>query len=286
MLTLGARQAKVNNKDCVLPVGVLITCASAGLPLTTDGGPIHTSPAVYIIRWHWTSDPSGQKTYQENFFKGVGGSTWMSSQTQYCDQATVGYLCAANAHHVGNPSNVLKGTWDDNVNPMPADPTDDDVAAEAIRAAVHFGNTTPASNLQTQYIIDLPKGVDSGFAKGYCAYHSDRSSSHGDLAYTYFPYMTDGGQGCGANAVNSGAKGRLDGVSIVGGHEYAETVTDPTPNTNAGWHDATGSENGDKCAFIFFGPGAMQNVGFSNGSFAVQSLWSNKANFGAGGCVS
>ncbi|GAC1419145.1 MAG: hypothetical protein NVSMB57_13580 [Actinomycetota bacterium] len=286
MLTLPA-QLKANmkaNKDCVLPVAVLVTCASAGLPLTTDGGPIHTAPAVYIIRWHWSSDPSGQKAYQENFFKGVGGSSWMSSQTQYCDHATVGYLCGSGARYVGNQANVLKGTWDDNVNPMPADPTDEQVADEAVRAAIHFGNTTAASNRQTQYIIDLPKGVDSAFAKGYCAYHSDKPSSQGDLAYTYFPYMTDGGSGCGQYAVNSGSNGRLDGVSIVGGHEYAETVTDATPNS--GWHDATGSENGDKCAFIFFGPGALKNTNFANGSFAVQSLWSNKANFGAGGCVS
>jgi hypothetical protein len=32
---------------------------------------------------------------------------------------------------------------------------------------------------------------------------------------------------CGENAVNSGAAGRLDGFSIVLGHEIEETVTDP-----------------------------------------------------------
>ena len=32
---------------------------------------------------------------------------------------------------------------------------------------------------------------------------------------------------CGENAVNPGAAGKLDGFSIVLGHEIEETVTDP-----------------------------------------------------------
>ena len=43
-----------------------------------------------------------------------------------------------------------------------------------------------------------------------------------------------------------------------------------------GWLDASGAENGDKCAWISSGVGATQNVSFSTGTFAVQSLWSNK----------
>jgi serine protease len=103
------------------------------------------------------------------------------------------------------------------------------------------------------------------------------------LAYTNLPYIPDAGASCGANFVNK-TGGSLDGVTIVEGHEYAETVTDPYPSS--GWLDANGAENGDKCAWISSGKqGAAANITLTTGSFAVQSLWSNSFNSNAGGCV-
>jgi hypothetical protein len=78
--------------------------------------------------------------------------------------------------------------------------------------------------------------------------------------------------GCGQGDVNS--PGNYDGFSIVEGHEFGETVTDPFPDT--GWidyNDSTGGENGDKCAWTNDG-----NVTFSTGTFAMQPLWSNSSN--------
>jgi serine protease len=81
----------------------------------------------------------------------------------------------------------------------------------------------------------------------------------------------------------NGATGRLDGVTMVAGHEYAESVTDPVPPT--GWVDSSGAENADKCAWIIPGkPGGARNATLGGRKFAVQGLWSN--NFSsAGGCV-
>ena len=123
----------------------------------------------------------------------------------------------------------------------------------------------------------------SGFGTQFCAWHSSTSSSYGTLAYTNLPYITDAGASCGQNFVNGGSAGLLDGVSIVGGHEYGETVSDPFPNS--GWLDGSGRENGDKCAWISSGQGASANITLPTGTFAVQSLWSNLANGDAGGCV-
>jgi serine protease len=92
--------------------------------------------------------------------------------------------------------------------------------------------------------------------------------------------VTDAGASCGENFVNS--SGTLDGVTIVGGHEYAETITDEYPP--GGWTDSSGNENGDKCAWISSGQGASQNITLSTGTFAVQSTWANDFNSGAGGC--
>ena len=82
--------------------------------------------------------------------------------------------------------------------------------------------------------------------------------------------------------MNSGSAGALDGVSMVAGHEYAETVTDPFLNA---WKDQQGAENADKCAWISSGQGAAKNLVLGGTSYAVQGLWSNAWNSGAGGCV-
>jgi len=111
--------------------------------------------------------------------------------------------------------------------------------------------------------------------------HSSTSSSYGNIAYTNLPYITDAGGSCGANFNGLGPNA---GITIVGGHEMAETITDQFPSS--GWLDSNGAENGDKCAWITSGQGASAIVTFPNGStFPVQSLWSNTFNSNAGGCV-
>ena len=258
--------------------------------LSFHGGSIgvQTAPKVYLVTWSWGgSDPSGEEAYYTNFLNGVGGSAWNNSDTQYCENVPSGTTNCANypsAPRGGNPANILAGVWDDIVNSAPSQPTQSQLAAEAVRAASHFGNTSSASNVTTQYIIATAHGKSSsGFGTQYCAWHSSTSSAYGNLAYTNLPYITDAGASCGQNFVNGGSAGNLDGVSIVGGHEMAETESDPFPNS--GWLDSGGAENGDKCAWIGSGQGASQNISLSTGTFAVQSLWSNAFNNNAGGCV-
>jgi serine protease len=177
---------------------------------------------------------------------------------------------------------MLAGTWYDNTSAAPSRPSQSNIASEAVRAAQHFGNTTGASNAGVQYVIATATGNNSsGFGSQYCAYHSSTSSSVGNVAYTNLPYITDAGASCGANF---NGLGQYAGITIVSGHEAAESVTDPFPNT--GWLDSSGSEIGDKCAWITTGTaGASQNVTLSTGTFAVQSLWSNAASSDKGGCV-
>ena len=72
-------------------------------------------------------------------------------------------------------------------------------------------------------------------------------------------------------------------ITIVEGHEMAETITDQYPN--GGWLDRNGEENGDKCAWIQSGQGASANVNLNGTNYPVQSLWSNAFNSNRGGCV-
>ncbi len=248
-----------------------------GTNLFSHGGSIESSPKVYIVFWgsEWSSAGSAQ-AYVTSFFSGVGGSTWASSTTQYCQGVPNGTsVCASGTVRPDNKSGQLAGNWNDSAT-VPASPTQNDIANEAARLASHFGGV----NASADYMVFTPSGhSENGFGTVWCAYHS----SSGSLSYSYIPYQPDAGAACGQNFVNSGGNGQLDGFSIVGGHEYAETITDPFPNS--GWLDSRGAENADKCAWISSGQGAAANISLTTGTFAAQSLWSNAFNGGAGGCV-
>ena len=248
------------------------------------GTGVETNPKIYLVLWGsgWSNDPSGEAKILENFYTAVGGSSWNNSVTQYCQGLSSGtYFCGTGGTHAGNPTGMLAGVWTDNSS-APSRPRQSQIAAEASRAAFHFGNTNSSSNASVQYVIATAHGNNAqGFGTQYCAWHSSTSSSYGNIAYTNLPYITDAGASCGANF---NGLGNTAGITIVGGHEMAETETDQFPN--GGWLDSGGSENGDKCAWISSGQGASAKVTFPNGSsFPVQSLWSNAYNNQSGGCV-
>lgn len=243
---------------------------------------VETTPKIYLVLWgaQWNNnDPSGEPSILESFYTNVGGSSWLNSVTQYCQGIASGATsCPSGSTLAGNPSGIFAGVWMDTGSMAPARPKQSQLAAEAVRAAANFQNTTALSNASVQYVIATAHGSNStGFGTQYCAWHSSTSSSYGNIAYTNLPYITDAGGSCGANFNGLGPNA---GITIVGGHEMAETITDQFPN--GGWLDGQGEENGDKCAWISSGAGASAKVTLNGGpSFPVQSLWSNASS----GCV-
>ena len=178
---------------------------------------------------------------------------------------------------------MLAGTWYDTKSKAPRRPKQSDLAAEAVQAAAYFLKLNPNIDFNSaQFIIATATGNSAGgFGVQYCAWHSYTSSSYGNIAYTNLPYITDAGAGCGANFNGLGPNA---GITIVAGHEAAETITDQFPR--GGWLDGSGAENGDKCAWISSGQGASAKVKLSDGVYyPVQSLWSNVSNGGVGDCV-
>jgi len=245
------------------------------------GGAVETTPKVYLVLWgsQWSNDPSGESATLQSFFGAVGNSSWLNSVTQYCQGVPSGTIfCNGAGQAAGNQSGMLAGIWYDNASAAPSRPSQSQLAAEAVNAAGHFGNTAQGSNASVQYVIATASGnSSSGFGTQYCAWHSATSSSYGNIAYTNLPYITDAGASCGANFNGLGANA---GITIVEGHEMGETITDQFPSS--GWLDSGGAENGDKCAWISSGQGAAAS---GPAGFPVQSLWSNAFNGGAGGCV-
>ena len=247
----------------------------------TGGIGVETAPKVYLVFWgsQWSSDPSGEALILQNFLGNVGGSSWNNSVTQYCEGVASGTVfCNGAGQAAGNLSHILATFWYDNAKAAPSKPRQSQLAAEAKNAANHFRNTTASSNASVQYVIATAHGNNAtGFGTQYCAWHSSTSSTAtGNVAYTNLPYITDAGASCGANFNGLGPDA---GITIVEGHEMAETETDQFPST--GWLDSGGAENGDKCAWS----SATTNESFGTYSYPVQPLWSNAANSGSGGCV-
>ncbi|HET9172268.1 MAG TPA: hypothetical protein VFN97_22765 [Actinospica sp.] len=233
------------------------TTSTSGL--NYGGGPLELSPQIYLDFWgsQWDSDSNGVEGYMQNLFNGLGGSSdsWSTVTSQYTD---------SNGSSPSFGGAVLAGTWVDDSSAAPSNAAQADIAAEANNAASHFG----VSGTNVDVFVLSPSGTQpDGFPNaGFCAWH-DWS---GTVGYTNMPYVLDAGSSCGANSVQN----QLDGFSIVGGHEYAEAVTDPQPSS--GYTDSNGEEIGDLCAWD-----NDQTVSFSTGTFAMQPLYSNSAN----GCV-
>ena len=247
----------------------------------TGGIGVETVPQIYLVFWgsQWNhNDPSGEANLLQAFYSGVGGSSWLNSVTQFCQGVASGTVfCNGAGTAAGNPSGILTAFWYDNASAAPSRPRQSQLAAEAVRAAQHFGKTTAASNASVQYVIaTATRNNSNGFGTQYCAWHSTSSSSAGNVAYTNLPYITDAGASCGANFNGLGPDA---GITIVSGHEMAETITDQFPS--GGWLDSQGQEIGDKCAWN----SATSNQSLNGTNYAVQPLWSNAASSDAGGCV-
>jgi hypothetical protein len=233
--------------------------------LVYHGGPVQTDPKIYVVFWGaaWNStsgDPDGVAARLKAFLRIIGGSGWLNTVTQYTQ---------SDGQHVGNQPGSFVGSYVDTTSSPPLHPTQSQLAAEVVKAAAHYGDYT----VNASYIVALPHGiVPSGFGTQYCEYHTTTTAAGHTIAWTNDPYLPDAGAACGAGAVNS--PGTLDGVSIVGGGEQAETETDPVPNT--GWVDSNGAgEIADKCAWtaLIDNPAA--------GGYPTQPLWSNAT----GSCV-
>ncbi len=250
--------------------GRALSVACSGCNVSWQGGPVQHSPHVYILLWgpNWTgSDPGFDDVYWMFDSLGQSNDGWSTTTSQYCDSS-------------GCPTftgSVLQGAWQDSSTP-PNPVTSSDLAAEANGLASDLGISDTGD---AQIVVMSQSGTcfSDGFAGscgspgsgGYCGWHS----YSGTVSYTNLPYQLDAQGECGENWINSGSAGTYDGFSTVGGHEFAESVTDP--QLNAWWDTTDGSEIADKCAWA----SPNGDVSLTDGTFAMQSLWSNNA----GSCV-
>jgi hypothetical protein len=161
-------------------------------PLINHGGPVQTSPHVYVDYWGWTSDPAGEKGYLSNFLSSVGNTPWTKVLGQY-----------------GSGTNpVLTAQWTDTKRTPGASPTAGAIGKEAAVAAAHFGIAVSPATVNDQIIVALPTGTSFTIAgPGACAWHSDLTLTSGTnsspISYTALPYLPDPGP-CNGGWVNAG----------------------------------------------------------------------------------
>jgi hypothetical protein len=233
------------------------------IQLLYGGGSVLLKPKTYLILWGYKTygDPNGVKPLLHTYLKNMGGSSYTNIYVQYYDKV------GSKTNNITNPLRQLAKVWEDDTNPVPQIPTDAQVAAEAAAGVAHFGGTP---DLNGSYVVATPHGrSSSGFGTRFCAYHSATSVGGKMISYTNLPYMPDAGASCGSNFIPppSDESGADEGVTIVEGHEYGESVTDPVPFS--GWNSPRG-EIGDLCAWT-----NVQNDPFRTKSYSSQPMFSN-----------
>src|SRR5258708_20471544 len=116
----------------------------------TGGIGVETAPKIYLVLWgsQWNNnDPSGEAATLENFYRGVGGSTWLNSVHQHCQGVATGTVtCGTSGTPAGNQTGIFAGVWPDNASSAPSTPKQSQTPAEALSPAQHFGNTTADRN--------------------------------------------------------------------------------------------------------------------------------------------
>jgi len=300
---------------CCAPTGPPVAGEPAPVNMAYFGGHVQVTPKIYVVFWGWgepgafdhatpgmpANDPDGAAARMTAFVKAMGGTKWAGVSTQFYE--------TVNGQNVNiqNPVDVFGGVWYDDATPIHDNLSGLELAQEAQRAVAHFG-ITDLDNAQVvvaQPQHDNEAGFNGGV--GYCAWHDYTQPQYypgvqPGISFTNMPYVLNMGTSCGQNSVNAGFyAGRLDGFTIVMGHEIEETITDPgaedviNGQNLGGWYDYSAYENGDKCAWVGYTeglaspstvPGGLNNITGNDGKqYPVQSLWSNDSAGGAGYCA-
>ena len=300
--------------DVCASYGICPPGAAAGQPMPVNmayfGGHVQTDPKFYLVLWGWglpgafnhtsltgpANDPDGAGALMQRFMAAMGGTSWQGIMTQYYQSNLDGTYST-----VGNPTKELLGVWSDNTSPIHDNLQPIELAQEAARAVAHFGIASKDLP-NVQIVVATPQMFnEAGFnAANYCAWHDYTTpvaypGVMPGISFTNMPYTLNMGGSCGQDFVNPAPAGNLDGITIVLGHEIAETLTDPGAEEVAGsvqngaWFDYQSWEIGDKCAWVGDGlaiPGSAYNmIGNDGRSYAVQALWSNQALGGVGYCA-
>ena len=231
-------------------------------PITNHGGPtIGGTVKVYII-WYgnWnqangTDTPAGQGLVT-TFLGNIGNSPYFNINTTYS----------------GVSGNVtLAGQYTD-TGSQGTRLSDSRVQA-IVSNAINGGHLTRDTNALYFVLTSSNVSESSGFCSRYCGWHTRGTISGSDIKYSFVGNAARCLSGCAAQTISPNGNAGVDGMISVIAHELEETVTDPDLNA---YYDASGAENGDKCAWTFgsaqtlLPSGAYYNMSIGGKNFLVQ----------------
>jgi len=222
--------------------------------LINHGGPVlQTSKAMAIFwgsSWNTPSFAGDKITGIDSFLGGFGGSKFAGTNTEYSGITT---------------SMTYLGHTIDATDPSARKAlTVSQAVAEACKVT---GNNPDASAVYFIYTSTTAGHVN------YCAWHSAGTCGNGKAVQVAYMPNIDNIGGCDPGGHLGHSEG-LAALANVTAHELSEAITDPRLNA---WYDAGGSENADKCAWVFPSTVTLKN----NTTWQAQGNWSN-AHFNAG----
>jgi hypothetical protein len=292
-------------------VGARTTAASAGtaafspLPCSARSGHklvVHApgggsltqlETQVSLVFWgsYWASGAGKRaRAHVVAMFQGIGTSSWARTITQYCEwfQSASGWI-GQPPFMVSNPkapADEVYRVYTDSKQP-PATPKDDAIITELRK---HDGDNFLGGphiypiGLPMPAIV-LPPGHEAYTDRhdSFCSYHDWMTYTAGGIKYIQ-PYMViDYGALTGAGSI-LGCRTAVDSLSalgaltVVAGHEWAETLTDPY---DEGWYGkSTDAEVADVCmpdnlALFVARNNKPVELRLATGRFLMQQLWSN-----------
>jgi hypothetical protein len=236
--------------------------------LVDHGGRVVPAINFYVIYWG-TGFGANTPTLVNSFLSGIGASGYWSIDSQYLRGA-------------GNTA-AFKGSWTDASSPGAA-VLDSDIQGEVTKAidggklpydanGLYFVFTPPST---TVCLVGIPPACSCAV---FCGYHSNYTATgHGNVLYSSIPSPSACPSSCSTQTTTPTGNFEADAAVSIVAHEAEETQSDGMADA---WYDATGNENGDKCAWKF-GPthaaanGAAYNQSWSGYNWLVQMNWSNQ----------
>ena len=237
--------------------------AKARSPLMTyHGGKIMTTAVIQSIFWgtSWGSYTGDKITGIDSFYTGHSGSNYAKTVDEYT--GSNGQVGATTTFPISTITNA----------PVPH-VIDTTVAAGGNNLSVILAEVCkmvpspdPGGNGYYAVYSDVKRGN-----AGYCAWHSAGTCGGRPVQFAFF-FNLDGDAGCDPVDTSGLHSQGLAALANVSAHELSEARSDPA--SPGAWYDASGNENGDKCAWTFGAP----LVTFTNGSqWKLQGEWSNAA---------
>jgi len=237
--------------------GALQTRARRSPNMTYHGGKIMPTAVSKIIFWgsSWGNYSGDKITGLDAWYSGHSNSNYAKTVDEYT--GSNGQVGAALTHqgHIIDTS-VASGGGNTST-----------ILAEVCKQ-VTAGKITPDPSGNGYYAVysDVKRGN-----AGYCAWHSAGTCGGKAVQFAFF-FNLDGDAGCDPADTQTGHSQGLAALGSVTAHELSEARSDPA-NPGA-WYDASGAENGDKCAWTFNVP----YVTFPDGNkWKMQGEWSNAA---------